>query len=196
MINYLNNYCQFNKPYEVYLLFAIARAKDNKFKHREEIKLYNIITHKDNIQKQYNELKGKINAYKQYNWRIYLSVNQRDTRKAYYTLKKKLIDIDTIYNEEDKIKQIKHIDRLWVSHLMKPENKSKRGYFLLDIDTKGIPIIKLKDNKKINIITQRETKNGYHIVTEPFNTKNLICDELVEVKKDALLHLEYIKAKN
>ena len=77
---------------------------------------------------------------------------------------------------------------------MKPASKSGRGLFHFDIDTKE-PIEEIR--KYICELTTikriHETKNGYHILTEPFDRKKFLysCKDC-ELKIDSLLFVEAI----
>ncbi len=123
------------------------------------------------------------------NYRIYSCVNDRDINKAIRTFKKTQLDAD-YYDEENRNSFYTDIKNRWLSALMQPQSR-KSHYFLLDIDTKDSDLIH-KIELRLAVMTgnffKYETKNGYHIVSNPFNT-SLLPD--VEIKKDGLLLLSY-----
>ena len=80
---------------------------------------------------------------------------------------------------------------------MKPNARAETK-FLIDIDnvvitdTETYPdeVIKHLKDIKVKIFMVYRTKNGFHIITEPFNP-NLFNYEFGEIKKDGLLLLSY-----
>lgn len=130
--------------------------------------------------------------------RIYISVNRRNISKALRTLESQLLEAH--YTPEDQRLSIYY--KLMKSSrtvLMQPTNK-EGSMFLLDIDDQFD-----ENNKKIdvegqalchlhelgvNVIHKQKTKNGWHIVTEPFNPQ-LWDSSLGELKKDALLCIAF-----
>lgn len=128
--------------------------------------------------------------------RIYSCVNKRDIKKAIRNFKQKQLDAD-YYDEYSKNNFYFDIKNRWVGSLMKQSSRAETK-FLIDVDS----IIKESENWDISyieehlekigvkIILKYPTKNGFHIITEPFNP-NLFNHEFGEVKKDALLLLDY-----
>jgi hypothetical protein len=175
------------------LIFALLRKKENK--DVTPITFKQIIHQKTeydpflNCEEQYKDdfeiLKTRIKNIPGI-WRIYESVNRRDTEKAQKELIIRLIN--------DNKKYINKIDSLWKTCLMQPKNKSEH-YLLIDIDTKEpetlnqiVDVLK-KQVKKFLI---RETINGYHIKTEKFDTRLISTIPLIEIKHDALLFITTI----
>jgi hypothetical protein len=161
-----------NQSNKVHLLFGILRKKEND-KITKPIIVREIITDYETtlaiLKARMNQIEG--------NWRIYITVNERDCEKA---LKELVIDY---------IKGEKEISSRLVSYyktcLMQPHNKAERK-FLLDIDDKNsIDEIKtILESNNIEILDFVETPNGYHIVTYPFDRR--ILPKCVDVKPDAL----------
>ena len=98
-------------------------------------------------------------------WRIHKTVNARDVKKARIWLIKHLLD----YPENASF-----VDSAWRTALLQPQCRVDNK-FMLDIDTKDF--LKLADIdliiKKSNgeILTRYETPNGYHYITNPFDTR-------------------------
>ena len=93
--------------------------------------------------------------------------------------------------------QLKRIDSIWLSAIMKPESRSKENRrFLVDVDTiANHAIVKIKKEIDVlngKIIEQIRTKNGWHFITTPFDKSHFPNMEEVEIKTDALLFLEHI----
>ena len=200
----LNQHCIFTSPYDVYVLFGISRKKYNDCTGGQEKVFREVIKSLKDIEKKYLRLRNSVLAYRDEDgskrtFYIYVSVNPRDTRKAFIHLQKQF----TLINEElikqvDKSATLNRLDKYWLSSLMTPICKNGNK-FLIDIDAKG----HLRDNvvielvKHTKIILEQETKNGFHIITEPFNRKEIeqwlpAKSNDYEIKKDSLLFVEWM----
>jgi len=123
--------------------------------------------------------------------RIYSSVNKRDFEKGIREFKRQQLDAD-YYDKESRYKFYLDIKNRFLSSLMRPSSR-KETKFLIDCDTatkKSIGDIIDEAEKITNVILHYKTKDGYHLITEPFNP-NEWNKELGEIKKDALLLLDY-----
>ena len=128
--------------------------------------------------------------------RIYCSVNRRDLEKGIREFKRLQLEAD-YYDEKSRHSFYTDIRNRFMSALMKPGSRAET-YFLIDIDD----IIKTKKDWDISIvekhleeigvrvILQYPTKNGVHIITEPFNPSKW-NSEFGTIKKDALLLLDF-----
>lgn len=107
-------------------------------------------------------------------WRIYRSVNARDTQKTKIYLIKKLLDSDQYNN---------NLDTLWRTALMQPENKAERLY-LIDLDTKDVEIVGIiLSSGIVDVLNCVETPNGMHFVIKPASEERL-CDYINDVLSD------------
>lgn len=129
--------------------------------------------------------------------RIYSCVNRRDIRKAIRNFKTEQLEAD-YYAEDHRNDFYFDIGNRWISCLMQ-QNARAETLFLIDtdfstemLDTGEYCNSVLKHLQEINVevVTSYPTKNGYHFVTKPFNP-NLFDSKFGEIKKDALLLLEY-----
>ena len=125
--------------------------------------------------------------------RIYSSVNPRSMKKGIHILKQKMLEADFAGGEQQ-IHFYTHLKENMVSALCKPESR-ERSDFLIDIDgddkdKKEKQVLAILKENDIKIHTTYETKNGLHIITDPFNP-NLIPSEMAEVKKDTIMLLYY-----
>ena len=138
-----------------------------------------------------NELQ-KLKAESKVPMRIYSCVNKRDIEKTIREFKRRQLDAD-YYDIESRHGFYLDIKNQWISSLMKPNSRAETK-FLIDIDeeaTNSIEIAKtLLEEIGVKIILRYPTKNGIHIITEPFNP-NLFNSEFGEVKKDGLLLLDF-----
>ena len=129
-------------------------------------------------------------------YRIYLSASPRDMKKAEQEFKRLMLDVDFTEGENKRF-FYEHLEDKWISALMSTNPVKDRGTFILDIDDQEIPqddvmgdVLKWCAENKIETLKQYRTKNGWHIVTKPFN-RTLFPDGYGEVKVDGLLLLSY-----
>ncbi len=128
--------------------------------------------------------------------RIYSCVNARDIEKTIREFKRRQLDAD-YYDTESRHGFYLDIKNQWVSSLMK-QNSRAETKFLIDVDDiitnkKDWDISIIENHLKeigVNIILTYPTKNGIHIITEPFNP-NLFNSDFGEIKKDGLLLLDF-----
>jgi len=199
-IDLLNKHCIFSSPYEVYVLLAISRKKENNCTNTQEKVFREVVKRPEEIEHKYNRLKNSVLAYRdadgsKRNFYIYVCVNARDTRKAFFHLQKQMIGMsEELSKGVDVSNNLNRLNRYWLSTLMKPMSRAGRGKFLVDIDVKD----DRKDHvvadiiKCTKIILEQETKNGYHLIVEPYNRELGSSFSFAEVKTDALLFVEAI----
>lgn len=185
----------------VYTIILVARKKNNEMiTNSQEIVLRRIIRSESSFDKQVVE-------YMQYaksrpeNFKLYITFNPRSPLKAYKKLKERMSqwDYDIHKQQEQTIERISKIDNEWISSLQKsPANKN---YYMLDLDDKSkliqvLSLIPLHTSITSCEVEQFETKNGYHLLFEPCDTRELMQDinELkidCELKRDDLLCIGY-----
>ena len=162
------------------LYIAIKRKKENPDL-KKELCFRTIIIDEE---KDLNYLKAKISSHPGI-WRIYRTVNSRNTDIARKLLMCKLI------NEPDKWSS--RIDTLWRSMLLQKECKATNN-FLIDIDSKDENILK----EVFNILNLgksypfKNTPNGFHIIVPKFDTRLLEKFDCIEIKRDAYYFIEKI----
>lgn len=199
-IHFLNEYCDFSNPNNVWILKGISRNKDNsnnssmdKFFRRM------ILTCPEDIVTCYKEIHLLANDPLT-TYRIYISLNSRDTIKATTQFQKTLIDISAgVYNGNPEfVDRIKKLDSIWKTEL---EQSTCRGTkrVLLDIDgclDLPVEIVEfITDNCKTKIYCIRRTVSGWAIVFDACDTRNLMlkCEELaikVDLHRDSMLFVE------
>jgi hypothetical protein len=117
------------------------------------------------------------------NFRIYSSVNSRNMDKAIHEFKRRQLENDrnadslrdSFYND---------IENNFFSCLMNPSCRIQNN-FLIDCDTGKEYLHALPRIPNEKIIYEYPTKNGHHIITEPFNPVGLE----MEIKKDDLIYI-------
>lgn len=174
----------------VRVMFLIRRKKEGGSNNKNKRHLNKLISRnseefKTNLETLYDIAKEDKNL------RIYSSMNDRDINKAVYAFKKEQLDADYLANglRNDFYYDIKN---RFISTLCTPSCRNSK-YFLLDFDEiceRGMAAQEKKINKVTKIKLMYATKNGYHVITEPFNPNDL-KDCPVDIHKDSLLLLAY-----
>lgn len=130
-------------------------------------------------------------------YRIYCTVNSRDMEKGLRNFKQAMLDNDYQDNENKYYFYTDIWNRL-ISALQKPSARFQK-LFLIDIDNddkNGLDyksvLLRLKE-LEIFIYADYQTKNGRHIITEPFEYPKLIPElkKLDNVKTDGMALLKY-----
>lgn len=126
--------------------------------------------------------------------RIYSTVDPRSIPKAIRIFKQRQLDAD-YYGEEEWKNFYVDIFNRWISSLQSPASRASQK-FLFDIDDDG-------DNEDVGLndvmfklmelgiedVYFYETKNGYHVITPPFNPSGFPAS----VQKNAMLLVAYYK---
>jgi len=190
---------------EVYLLIAIARKKynpqirsvDDNAKGNAVVRM--VVRHPDDWGRKLARMKAVVNNYtrgfiKPDDFNFYASINPRDVNKAYKMMKERFADWDY----DNAKAHINRIDAEWVSCLQNKSCRSRKQYFMLDIDVKdpkGLEKIKLTLPEGV-YVDEIETRGGYHILLKPFNVyewgnkhKKMLKEYNVEIMKDRLIYL-------
>lgn len=119
-------------------------------------------------------------------WRIHRTVNKRSTEKAFKLLQHYLLDYPEC---------APYVDSQWKTILLQPECRAERR-FMLDVDfkdpTKIQEILKFLEAQDKFIIESKETPNGFHCITDPFN-RELFKFDNVTVLTDGYIFIEEVK---
>lgn len=121
--------------------------------------------------------------------RLYASINDRKFNSAIKLFKHQQLDL----LPENEYKFYSKINDSFCSCLMQPECRNN-NLFLLDVDSKDRKEVDgfLITNFGIKMHYMYPTINGWHYIVEPFNPK--MCESMTtfEVKKDALMLINWI----
>ncbi len=173
-----------------HVLFLIHRNKEggetNNTKYKKTI-VRDSIEFRQTLREYVNE---QVNSETPY--RIYSSVNERDFNKAIRQFKYEQLDAD-YYDQIQKENFYLDVKNRFLGCLMQPAQR-QTSWFLFDIDNvEGKDVygetLQMLDSELI--IKSYPTKNGWHIITKPFNYTTLTLPEGVEIKKDGLLLLSW-----
>jgi hypothetical protein len=174
------------------VLLLMCRTKDgghNKEYHR---RVMTLISHNReklllNIAKCLIIKEGSVDTL-----RLYMTCNSRDIKKAERNFKIEMLEMD-FSSEENKHIFYERLEGNWASALMKPSARVTK-YFLLDVDNvegKDMYSECIEDLQRLNIeiIDSYKTKNGFHIITNPFNPTLFKYPAIIN--KDGQLLLAY-----
>ena len=204
-IDFLKQHCEFNNPYDCYVLLAVSRKKDTpEITNSQEIVFREVIKNEKDITRKYLKIKTMCESYqdengKKYPFYIYISLNARDSLRATFQLMYKI----NLWSEEvirgvDRSQFFKKVYGHFYSTLMHKSAKSRHTkYFMFDLDDKE-KINEVLEELGYEVVLSQETKNGYHIKTKAFDTRSVIekfkkLNIDIELKRDANFFVEYIK---
>lgn len=197
---------------QCYLIVLLARKKENgSMTERHKIeKTGRYILHKrDDIDHALKEITAKVNNNPDLKFRVYVSVNKRCMKRGLFELQKRIafLNMDLLNGNQEAYTTIARMGSEWKSILALKECRAERR-FLFDVDfdnktTEGqaqydeflgkLKKIELDPEyvQTLQIFSEGKTKNGYAIVTEPFDVQFEIgkLPEKVELKTDEYLYL-------
>jgi len=176
------------------VVFLVHRSKEGGLNntHKRHLKKF-ITTNSKEFFEAISELK-EIMDKDERTLRIYANLNSRDINKAIRLFKQRQLNSD--YDPAERNQQFYlDIKNQFISCLMdKSARKTKNFLFDLDeIDDRGFHSIYNLIEKRTKILLHYPTKNGYHIITEPFNYyKELDNESLIQsVHTDGLMLIDF-----
>lgn len=187
--NLIKPFLKFDNEDDFYYLQIIQRKKENPHlgSNSRVIKNY-YIRNINYLEKHYNEIKTLCNVF---NARAMLRLNKRSYRKVAFKALQNVAN--TMSNEE-----YKHISKAYDSACGKGHNDKEKKW-IVDVDVNDSHVNEGELCNFINscqpldrnkIYTRLPTKNGYHLLTKPFNTKEFSGRyPKVEIHKDNPINL-------
>lgn len=206
--DFLSDYCTFGEN-RVYILMAIARKTHNDEVTSNFEPVYReVVRNEGEIEHAYENLLGRL-VSRPYTWRVYLTVNARNPMKAYWTFRERMDRWvkDLLHGDDAAERKFSKVDEYWMSDLHSNASKAD-SRFIFDLDTTdhgdylsfveslpaqdGTPVDTPEDSV---FIRKRQTPNGYHVITEPFN--HTVFDPPVgydELDTDGMVHVMEVEA--
>ena len=188
---------------EVLLMIAIARKKYNEKLKSEEV-VFREVVDAENWKRKYKKLLTLVRHYpsraKPEDYSVYITYNPRSLLKALRLFKMRLVEWEfSAINSKNLthcLMHLKKLDREFISCLQKPEARSRKWHFLIDIDDASKLDLVREQIEKLNleVCAESRTKNGVHILVKPFNLELWKPIEDVEVKRDGLFHIYHFQA--
>ncbi len=175
-----NNIEKTKKVDSVHMLLAIRRTKENTGQtHKDELCFREIV--RDSEEEALLRIKSRI-SHMPGVWRIYHTVNSRDTRKA-----AKLVQHELLDNFED---QHYRVDSLYKKMLLQLSCRYTKN-FMLDIDSQE-PEKYYEAIAGLTVFKSFSSPNGQHVIVAPFNLVNYKI-EGVTVLKDGYYFVERVE---
>ena len=122
-------------------------------------------------------------------WRIHKTVNARDIEKSRKWLIKHLIDAP---------ENACFVDSAWRTALLQKDCKAEKK-FMLDVDTQDqdkLIIINRILDKATEEYFRVKSPNGYHIITNPFDTREICELDYVTLLRDGYYYIKTVGDKN
>lgn len=192
----LKEFCEFGDE-RLYILLAIPRTKEHQdLTGGEQIVLRKTLESRDEIDQTVDRIAGEASNFEE-DYRLYVTVNARDTTKAFFELRKEMDEwLKMRFNgNKDVIPKFGQLDKGFLSVLQRDTCRDDT-YFLLDLDgiTSGKKDRFVEEVKSFSdIVLEQKTPNGYHVVSEPFNYSKLDSAIEYDLKKDGLLFLSFLE---
>jgi len=184
----LREYCEFG-PGRVYLLLALARSKEN-----DEVDgpsaIRTVVREADDLEPAVAELDHAVSRFDA-TYRLYLTVNARDTQRALFTLRRSMDDwLEARLNgSTDVLRKFARIDGEFESTLQSDGCRDETN-FLFDLDdatAADADALEAELRERTTVRLRRATPNGFHLVTDPFDYTALDTEVEYELKNDGLV---------
>lgn len=200
-IEFLNSYCTFDNPREIWILKGISRNKDNSNPDSERFMRRLILTSLSDIESCYEDIRKMGNKLGT-TYRMYVSLNSRDSVKGFFNFQKNLLDIsyDVSRNLSDAIELTKKINSKWKTELEQKRNRGTKR-LLLDIDESDVNRVaeilsyigKMEEEGKTKLYTFKRTVSGYAVVIDACDVRQFekkFKDYQVDIQRDSMLFVD------
>ncbi len=127
-----------------------------------------------------------INLCDYHNARAMINLNKRSFEKLAYQMLKKVTDCILV-------KDFKSVRKAYESVCGSFSNETNKKW-IVDVDTKEdyylVDVIKYLQLEKVNILAVIPTKNGFHLITNPFDTSRIHVSEDIHKNNPTLLYMD------
>lgn len=189
----LREYCEFG-PERVYLLLALARSKENDVLDGPSA-IRTVVHDADEFEPTVAELDHAVSRFDA-TYRLYLTANARNTQQALFALRRSMDDwLEARLNgSTDVLRKFGRVDSEFKSTLQSDGCRDETN-FVFDLDDAtgadaDALAATLRDRTTVHL--RRETPNGFHLVTAPFDYTRLSTDVEYELKTDGLVFVSYL----
>ncbi|WP_256298414.1 hypothetical protein [Haloarchaeobius salinus] len=189
----LREYCEFG-PERVYLLLALARSKENEA-HEGPSAIRKVVRDADDLEPAAAELDHAVSRFDA-TYRLYLTANARNTQQALFALRRSMDDwLEARLNgSTDVLRKFGRVDGEFTSTLQSDGCRDETN-FVFDLDDAtavDADALESELRERTTIRLRRETPNGFHLVTDPFDYTGLVTDVEYELKTDGLVFVAYL----
>lgn len=208
-LDMIEKYADFSDPSAVYILLLLPRKKENKDQvEREKLQKRSrfVVSNMDDVKFALEEFDRYSKMYPEVVFRIYISVNRRSLLKGMLNFQKKLLDFNkSIMDGNTEVwTPIAKLGSEFKSVLAKKESKHDRNWFFdIDISNDDTDVfateIVQEFRERVAKVTDEvyfgKSKSGYAMVAKPFNPKDIVIPEGIEMKKDSYLYVDILNDK-
>lgn len=193
-IEELRQFCAFG-PDRVYLLLAVARAKENPETQPDgRPTIREVVGDADELPETVAQVAHAARRFDA-RYRLYLTVNARDALAATFQLRRRMDDWleMRLHGNAEVARKFKRVDSEYRS-VLQSDDCADDSNFIFDLDDASVAEAERLESElaaRTTVRLVRETPNGYHIVTAPFNYTEFESDVGYELKTDGLLFLTY-----
>ncbi|MFC4405537.1 hypothetical protein [Haloarchaeobius iranensis] len=191
----LREYCEFG-PERVYMLVALARSKENEGRDPDgPSAIRKVVRDADGLDRAVAELDHAVSRFDA-TYRLYLTANARDTQQALFALRRSMDDwLEARLNgSEDVLRKFGRVDSEFKSTLQSDGCRDETN-FVFDLDdatAADADALEADLRERTTVQLRRETPNGFHLVTAPFDYNALATDLEYELKTDGLVFVSYL----
>ncbi|WP_123534084.1 hypothetical protein [Halosimplex salinum] len=190
-----HEYCEFGGD-RVYLLVALARAKENEGTSSNSAPaIRKVVEDDDQLDRKAAELAHATRRFDE-RFRLYLTANARDALKATFELRRSMDDWleARIHGDEGVRAKFRRVDSEFESTLQSDTCRDETN-FVFDLDDAGAGEMdalreELQEHTTVSLV--RETPSGYHLVTDPFDYNHLETEIEYELKTDGMVFVSYV----
>lgn len=187
-------YCRFGED-RVYLLLAIARSKENDGSEADAPAIRKVVRDPDSLERKAAELDHAVRR-SDATYRLYLTANARNTLDAFFQFRRDTEDwIEMrLRGDEDVRRKFDRVGSEWKSVLQSDRCRDETRFVFDCDDATAAQAEALADRlaDRTTVLLERETPNGYHLVTEPFDYTDIETDVEFELKTDGLVFVSYL----
>ncbi|MDS0283321.1 hypothetical protein [Haloarcula onubensis] len=194
-IEELREFCAFG-PDRVYLLLAIARSKENTDGGASDSPTMRaVVEEAADLPDTVAQLEHSARRFDA-TYRLYLTVNARDALAATFELRRRMDDWleMRLHGDEGVAAKFRRVDDEYRS-VLQSDGCADDSDFLFDLDDASRTDAEELESDltaRTTVRLVRETPNGYHVVTAPFDYTEFESDVPYELQTDGLLFLAYV----
>lgn len=174
------------------VVLLVYRSKEGGFNNTHKRHLRKVITtNSEEFFKTIEELK-EIKDKDERILRIYATVNSCDIKKAIRFFKQRQLDRD-YESEEHRNHFYIDVKNQFISSLMDESCRETKNFLfdLDDCDDRSYAQIYHRLKKQTEVIITYPTRNGYHIITKPFNFKDLDPELIKSMRGHSLMLIDF-----
>ena len=187
---FVGDFAEYLEGTRVFLL--LQRGKEGGHQNSEhKRRALRLVTHTPDSAKRALRMMLTLQATTHPDHRVYMSVNPRSIKNAEHVFKRDMLEVD-FESGENKQYFFERLEDRWISAMMKAKPPKWTMRFIIDVDQKDdAEALSVCHERGIHIFTKYPTKQGWHLITEPFNI-DWMPESAGSVHRDGLLLVSWI----